>query len=128
MLNIQILYIIEKYTCKQIHTTPGMYNIKQNSSVCCASIKFSYSLIFPSRAGVIDDLDMDDLYRTVQSVPRPTTTSSEADQIKAMTAVFENLCANHAKYTTTDGAINYEDKDIPSEVCDWCLLHNNPNE
>ena len=45
-----------------------------------------------------------------------------------MTAAFENLCANYVKFTASNGAINYEDKDIPWEVYDRCLLHNNPNE
>ena len=61
-------------------------------------------------------------------VPRHTTPSSEADHLQAMTAAFENLCANHTKYTAIDGIINYQDKDIPPEVCDRCLLHNYPNK
>ena len=76
---------------------------------------------------MIDGLDMDKLYRTAQSVPRPTTTS-EAGHLQAMTAAFENLCALHAKNTAADGTINYTDTDIPAEVRDRCLLHNNPHE
>ena len=55
---------------------------------------------------MIDGLDINDLYRTVQLVPRPTTTS-EVDQLKAMATVFENLCANNVKYTATNGTIDY---------------------
>mmetsp|Transcript_30728 Transcript_30728/g.34399 ORF Transcript_30728/g.34399 Transcript_30728/m.34399 type:complete len:939 (-) Transcript_30728:336-3152(-) len=90
----------------------------------CADIYFSCSLIFPSRDGTIDGLDMDKIYRTAQSIPRPATTS-EADHLQAMTAAFENLCALHAKNTAADGTINYTDTDIPAEVRDRCLLHNN---
>ena len=35
-------------------------------------------------------MNMDKLHRTAQSVPLPTTTS-KADNLKAMTATFENL-------------------------------------
>ena len=45
-----------------------------------------------------------------------------------MTAVFENLCALHAKNTAADETINYMDTNIPVEVRDRCLLHNNPHE
>ena len=91
-----------------------------------ADIYFCCSLIFPSCAGMIDGLDMDDLYRTAQLIPRPTTTP-EADQLQAMTAALENLSANHAKYTVTNGIINLVNKDIPSEVCDQCDIHHSPD-
>ena len=72
----------------------------------CADIYFSCSLVFPSRDGMIDGMNMDKLYRTTQSVPLPTTTS-KADHIQAMTAAFKNLCVLHAKNTAADGTINY---------------------
>ena len=68
------------------------------------------------------------LYRTAKSIPRPTTTTSKADQLQAMTAAFKNLCANYAKNTVTNGTIYYEDKDIPLEVHDRYILHNNSKE
>ena len=74
------------------------------------------------------NMDKHKLYRMAQSFTCPTTTTSEVDHLQAMTAAFKNLCAIHIKNTATNGTINFEDKDIPSEVCDRCLLHNNPRE
>ena len=108
-----------------IHT--NLKNLVISTAENCTDIYFSFSLIFPSRAGMIDGLDMDKLYRTAQSVPCPTTTS-EAVHLQAMTTAFENLCAIHTKNTAADGVINYDDKDILAEVCVRCLLHNNPHE
>ena len=89
---------------RAIHT-----NLNNPASECtamnCADIYFSCSLVFPSREGIIDGLNMDKLYRTAQTRPRPTTTTSKTD-LQDMTAAFENLCALHTKNTTTDGTIN----------------------
>ena len=106
-------------------------NLNNSSTVCtaknCADIDLSCSSVFQSCEGVIDVLNMNKLYRTAQSRPCPTTTS-EADHLQPMTAAFENLCALHAENTATNSTINFKDKDIQSEVRDWCLLHNNPHE
>ena len=111
---------------RAIHT-----NLNNPASECtaknCADIYLSCSSVFPSREGIINGLNMDKLYRMAQTRPRPATTTSEADP-QSMTTALENLCALHVKNTATDGTINFTDTDIPAEVHDCCLLHNNPHE
>ena len=111
---------------RAIHT--NLKNLVTGIDENCADIYLSCSLVFPSHEGMTDGMNMDRLFRTAQSFPRPPTTTSEADHLQAMTATFKNLCAIHTKNTATDGTINFTDTDIPVEVRDRCLLHNNPNE
>ena len=69
-------------------------NLNNPVSVCTnknyADIYLCCSLAFPSRDSVIDGMNMDKLYRTAQSIPYPTTTTSKADHLQAMTAAFDN--------------------------------------
>ena len=45
-----------------------------------------------------------------------------------MTTVFKKLSADNTKYTDIKNTIDYQYKEIPPEVCDWCLLHNHPTK
>ena len=62
---------------KAVHT-----NLKNQVSVYtaenCADIYLSCSSVFLSCATIIDGLDMNEPYRTAQSIPYPTTTTTSA--------------------------------------------------
>ena len=97
----------------------------------CPEIQFSTSSIFPSMSGIVNGLNMDELFGTKQAVPTTTTSTfgNGANLASITTLMLTTMSSKNAtNHADSDKEETIDYNSIPTDVRDHCALKNYPDK